>query len=63
MVQMDWCFENGLILPSQARANVLVRVFAAGVNPVDWKNSHGELRPILWIGFATYSKQNNDDGV
>jgi NADPH:quinone reductase-like Zn-dependent oxidoreductase len=37
--------------PTPAAGEVLVRVRAAGVNPVDWKICHGELRLFLHIRF------------
>jgi NADPH:quinone reductase-like Zn-dependent oxidoreductase len=37
--------------PTPAAGEVLVRVRAAGVNPVDWKICHGDLRLFLHIRF------------
>ena len=37
--------------PRPAAGEILVRVRAAGVNPVDWKIRRGDLRLILWLRF------------
>jgi NADPH:quinone reductase-like Zn-dependent oxidoreductase len=37
--------------PRADAGEILVRVRAAGVNPVDWKIRRGDLRPILWLRF------------
>jgi NADPH:quinone reductase-like Zn-dependent oxidoreductase len=37
--------------PAPNTGEVLVRVRAAGVNPVDWKIRRGDLRLILWVRF------------
>jgi NADPH:quinone reductase-like Zn-dependent oxidoreductase len=37
--------------PGPAAGEILVRVRAAGVNPVDWKIRRGDLRMILWLRF------------
>jgi NADPH:quinone reductase-like Zn-dependent oxidoreductase len=37
--------------PRPAAGAILVRVRAAGVNPVDWKIRRGDLRLILWLRF------------
>jgi NADPH:quinone reductase-like Zn-dependent oxidoreductase len=37
--------------PRPQADEVLVRVRAAGVNPVDWKIRHGQLRFILHVNF------------
>jgi NADPH:quinone reductase-like Zn-dependent oxidoreductase len=35
--------------PKAARGEVLIRVHAAGVNPIDWKIRRGLFRPVLWL--------------
>jgi len=37
--------------PKPGAGEMLVRVRAAGVNPVDWKIRRGDLRMVFWIGF------------
>jgi NADPH:quinone reductase-like Zn-dependent oxidoreductase len=37
--------------PKPGAGELLVRVRAAGVNPVDWKIRRGDLRMFLWISF------------
>jgi NADPH:quinone reductase-like Zn-dependent oxidoreductase len=37
--------------PGPAAGEILVRVRAAGVNPVDWKIRRGDLRLVLWLRF------------
>ena len=37
--------------PRPGPGEMLVRVRAAGVNPVDWKIRRGELRLVFWIEF------------
>jgi NADPH:quinone reductase-like Zn-dependent oxidoreductase len=37
--------------PTPGPGELLIRVRAAGVNPVDWKIARGELRAFLWIRF------------
>ncbi len=37
--------------PRPGAGELLVKVRAAGINPVDWKIRSGELRLFLWIGF------------
>ncbi|MGP0067077.1 MAG: NADP-dependent oxidoreductase [Isosphaeraceae bacterium] len=37
--------------PRPSAGEILVRVGAAGVNPVDWKIRRGDLRLILWLRF------------
>ena len=37
--------------PRPGAGEILVRVRAAGVNPVDWKIRHGDLRMVLRVGF------------
>ena len=36
--------------PSLSDDEVLVRVAAAGVNPLDWRLRNGELRPVIRLG-------------
>ena len=37
--------------PKPGAGEILVRVRAAGVNPVDWKIRRGDLRMVLWLSF------------
>ena len=37
--------------PKPGSGEILVRVHAAGVNPVDWKIRRGDLRMVLRVGF------------
>jgi NADPH:quinone reductase-like Zn-dependent oxidoreductase len=39
--------------PRPGASEILVRVRAAGVNPVNWKIRRGDLRLILWLRFPS----------